>query len=75
MNEFSRLANVAKVNKTRYPIGTKIKLIYMEDNYAVPSGTIGTVTCVDDIGQIHMKWENGSSLALNTNIDRFEVIA
>ena len=29
---------------------------------------------VDDIGQIHMKWENGSSLALNVEEDRFDLI-
>ena len=29
---------------------------------------------MDDIGQIHMKWENGSSLALNVEEDRFDII-
>lgn len=57
------LNNVNNSRKT-YPPGTKIKLIKMEDVQAPPSGTIGTVTCVDDIGTIHMKWSNGSSLGL-----------
>ena len=49
--------------RNMYPEGTKIKLNYMNDNYnPVPSGTLGIVEHVDDAGQIHVKWENGSSL-------------
>lgn len=55
--------NVTYLRKA-YPPGTKIQLIMMDDAQAPPSGTIGTVTCVDDIGTIHMKWNNGSSLGL-----------
>jgi len=53
--------NEEKVNKIKnmYPIGTRIKLISMEDNYNVPSGTNGTIDLIDDEGQIHMKWDNG----------------
>ena len=29
---------------------------------------------MDDIGQIHMKWENGSCLALKIEVDRFDII-
>lgn len=60
--------------KVLYPKGTKIKLIKMNDKYAPPSGTIGTVNFVDDIGQIHVKWESGGSLALIIGEDDFEVI-
>lgn len=60
--------------KVLYPKGTKIKLINMKDKYAPPSGTIGTVDFVDDIGQIHVKWESGGSLALIIGEDDFEVI-
>jgi len=37
----------------------------------VPGGTRGTVASVDDIGQIHMRWDNGRSLPLNTDEDSF----
>ena len=60
--------------KVLYPKGTKIKLINMKDKFAPPNGTIGTVDFVDDIGQIHVKWENGGSLALIIGEDDFEVI-
>ena len=46
----------------------------MEDEYGVPSGTLGTVDFIDDEGQIQMKWDNGQSLALVEGIDRFEII-
>ena len=60
--------------KNKYPVGTRIKLNYMEDNYSVPRGTCGTVEYVDDEGQIGMKWDNGSSLSLIYGVDSFEII-
>lgn len=61
---------VAQIKK-EYPLGTKIKLVNMDDKYAPPKGTIGTVQCVDDAGQIHMRWANGSTLALVPFMDDF----
>jgi len=60
--------------KEKYPVGTRIKLNFMDDNYSVPSGTCGTVDFVDDEGQIHMIWDNGRTLALIDGIDSFEII-
>ena len=57
-----------------YPKGTKVELHHMDDPFAPPSGTKGTVMFVDDIGQIHVKWENGSSLALIPNVDSFSKV-
>ena len=57
--------------KNKYPVGTRIKLNYMDDNYSVPRGTCGTVEYVDDEGQIGMKWDNGSSLSLIYGVDSF----
>lgn len=50
--------------KEKYPKGTPIRLYSMEGEHTVPPGSRGVVDHVDDIGQIHMKWENGSSLVL-----------
>ena len=72
MNEWERLSRQAQRYKESYPPGTRIMLISMEDPWApVPSGMRGTVEVVDDIGQIHVNWENGSTLAL-TEEDSFE---
>lgn len=60
--------------KEMYPKGTQLRLYCMEGEQSVPPGSKGVVDYVDDIGQIHMKWENGSSLALNVEEDRFEII-
>lgn len=58
----------------KYKSGTKIRLIYMEGEPQMKPGITGTVDMVDDIGQIHMKWENGSSLALNIGVDKFIIV-
>ena len=57
--------------KETYKSGMRIRLIHMDDNYAVPDGTMGTVTIVDDIGNIHVDWDNGSTLALVPGVDKF----
>lgn len=46
--------------KEKYPKGTPIRLYNMAGETSVPPGSKGIVDYVDDIGQIHMKWENGS---------------
>lgn len=61
--------------KMKYVSGTKVCLCKMEGEATMFSGCKGTVTMVDDIGQIHVNWENGSSLALDTEVDEFYVIA
>ena len=57
-----------------YPVGCKVVLHHMDDPQAPPSGTVGEVIFVDDIGQIHVKWETGSTLALNIKLDSFSRI-
>ena len=57
--------------RQQYPKGTRLQLISMEDPHGVPEGTVGEVDFIDDAGQIHMKWETGSSLALIPEVDKF----
>lgn len=71
INEFLRLEKEAKIYKERYPKGTRIELLSMNDSQAVPSGTRGTVDYVDDLGSIHMKWDNGRTLAICPQEDSF----
>ncbi len=60
--------------KARYPKGTKLELVAMEDPCGVPEGTIGEVDFIDDAGQIHMKWQTGSHLALIPGVDSFRKV-
>lgn len=56
--------------KDLYPTGTRVKLVEMNDIQAPPIGTLGTVMYVDDIGTIHIKWDNGSTLGAAYPEDR-----
>ena len=41
--------------RRKYPPGTRLQLSCMEDDFPVPPGSMGTVECIDDAGQIHGK--------------------
>lgn len=71
---FMNQKEVERLRK-RYPVGTVVMLDYMDDPYLpIPSGTTGTVEFVDDAGTIHVSWENGSTLGICPEADRFHVI-
>ena len=71
--KFPNKAYLEQLRK-QYPKGTKLQMITMgNEKYPVPPGTVGEVTYIDDIGSIHMKWENGSSLAIIPKVDSFRV--
>ena len=55
-------------------IGTTLELVEMHGEKQMPKGLRGVVTHIDDAAQIHVKWQNGSSLAIIPEIDKFVVI-
>ena len=57
-----------------YPVGTIIELIEMSDKFAPPSGTVGEVEGVDDMGDILVRWETGSSLKVILSEDRIRKV-
>lgn len=62
MMKMPQKSTVERLRKT-YPKGTRVRLVHMDDPYCtIPEGTEGTVEHVDDIGTIHIAWDNGSSL-------------
>ena len=74
MNDFPSRETVERYKK-QYPAGTTVMLDAMPDDpYPVPSGTLGTVTAVDDAGQVHIRWRNGRSLAVIPGHDSFHVV-
>ena len=56
-----------------YPVGARVELISMDDPYnkKLHPGSKGTVRFVDDMGTIHMKWDNGRTLAIVPSEDDF----
>ena len=56
--------------RKKYPKGTRVELVSLEDPYSrLPEGTRGTVDAVDDIGTIHVRWDNGSGLGIVPGVD------
>ena len=60
--------------RERYPHGTKVELLCMDDPQAPPTGTRGEVMGIDDAGQLLVRWETGSSLSLIPDVDSFRIV-
>lgn len=60
--------------REKYSTGTIVKLISMDDVQSPPVGTIGEVTLIDDMGSVHVNWQNGSTLALIPDVDSWEIL-
>lgn len=48
--------------RKKYPKGSRVVLVRMNDTQAPPVGTKGTVLGVDDTGSLLMSWDNGCGL-------------
>ena len=72
MNDYERRHRLSIKIKEQYPPGTRVLLNQMNDPYhPVESGTRGSVMHVDDQANMHMKWDNGRTLALDPEVDSF----
>lgn len=60
--------------RRRYPAGTRVKLNSMTGESRMPAGLEGSIQFIDDIGDLHVDWDNGSTLALIPGEDSFSVI-
>lgn len=60
--------------REKYPIGTTVRLILMNDEQSPPVGTIGEIQYVDDAGGVHVHWQNGSNLAIIPDVDVVEIL-
>ena len=71
--------------KKHFPAGTRICLDSMSalsacggkryDPRPVPAGTKGTVITVDDIGTLHVEFDNGRCLGICPEVDSFHKIS
>lgn len=61
--------------RRRYPAGTRVELLQMDDVQAPPVGTLGTIYGVDDSGSLMVNWDNGSGLNVIFGIDRVRKVA
>ena len=67
-------AKIVELLKKRYPAGTRVRLLKIEDPNPVPIGMLGTVEDVDDIGSLVVQWDNGRQLHVLHGIDEVEKI-
>ena len=60
--------------RNNYAPGTRVCLDWMDDTQAPPTGTLGTVVGVDDLGSIMVQWDNGSMLSVVYGEDRCHIV-
>ena len=60
--------------RAKYPIGTRVELVKMDDVQAPPVGTKGTVKGVDDTASLLIDWDNGCGLNVIYGIDKVRKI-
>ena len=65
---------LVKLYKVAYPKGMRVEMVEMDDPQPVERGTRGTIEFVDDMGTIHVKWDNGRTLGLVPDVDEFKII-
>ena len=66
---------LVEIIRNMYPKGARVELISMDDPRSdmIP-GLLGTVMAVDDIGTVHIAWDNGSTLGAVCGVDRIRRI-
>lgn len=77
MSKYVELYNKSKDIKKKYPKGTVIEAIEIDDVNAPPKGTRGVVDCVDDIGTIFVNWDEPGyvkGVVVIDNVDKIKIV-
>ena len=62
-------------NQQSVKVGDRVEMIKMADNSPIEKGEQGEVILIDGIGQIHVDWDNGRTLAIIPEEDQFKIIS
>ncbi|MFV0503743.1 MAG: DUF4314 domain-containing protein [Lachnospirales bacterium] len=65
---------IIQMHRKKYPAGTRVELVEMDDIQAPEVGTKGTVWGVDDTGSIMVQWDNGSGLHVIYGVDKCKIV-
>lgn len=71
--KFPNKEELSQIRK-QYPKGVRVELVRMDDFQSPPVGTQGTITGVDDMGNVLMRWDNGSGLSIILDVDEIKFI-
>lgn len=69
------MPNVEKFRKMSEELkGKRVRCINMNDDFPIEKGEEGTVDLVDDMGTIHVNWDNGRHIGLVPEEDTYEIL-
>ena len=69
---YRRRAERNAAARAEYPVGTRVKLIHIDDeNRKTPENLRGTVKGIDELGIVHVLWDNGRNFGVISDIDDF----
>lgn len=54
--------------------GMRIRMQMMDDDRPISSGMEGTIKSIDSLGTLHVKWDNGRTLGVIPNEDKYELL-
>ena len=60
--------------RKRYPKGSRVALVFMDNTQAPPVGTLGTILGVDNIASLMVEWDNGSHLNVIYGEDKVRIV-
>ena len=55
-------------------VGMRVRMLSMDDKLPVDEGMEGTIHNIDDLGTLHVKWDDGRSLGVIPGIDNYQLL-